>query len=93
VSERKPRQAELRELRRIAGQRAGRRRRRPFVARADHPRCTGRGNKLRYSNREHAENVLREIALHGSGKQQASRAYQCDICGGWHVTSKARRDA
>jgi hypothetical protein len=89
VSERKPRRAEVREMSRLRKLSAGKKRRRPYVARSDHPRCTGNGNKLRYSSREHAENVIREIALHGSAKQQASRAYPCDICGGWHLTSKA----
>jgi hypothetical protein len=93
MAERKPHRAELREIGRLRKLSAGKRRRKPFVPRADHPRCTGHGNKLRYSSRESAENVLRQIAVRGSSKQWASRAYECEVCGGWHVTSRGRRDA
>jgi hypothetical protein len=60
----------------------------PFTPPELHPRCTRFGNKLRYSSRQAAENVLRQIAANGSPKQLAQRAYHCEVCDGWHVTSR-----
>jgi hypothetical protein len=90
MSERKPSRREVREASRVRAMAAVSRTRKPWTADPLHARCTRYGNKLRYSTREAAENVLRQIARSGSPKQAASRAYPCDVCGGWHVTSKRR---
>jgi len=88
MSERRPSRREIRERSRVRAAAAVKRVPKPYTPPELHARCTRYGNKLRYSSREAAENVLRRIAATGSPKQGAQRAYPCDVCGGWHVTSR-----
>lgn len=65
--------------------------RRRFQPRADHPRCTLGHRKLRYKSQQAAERILAQVIVHGSYMQAPRRAYKCEACGGWHLTSEEKR--
>jgi hypothetical protein len=56
-----------------------------------HPRCTLPHAKLRYKSMTAAERTLAKIILHGAARYRPRRAYQCEACGGWHLTSEEKR--
>jgi hypothetical protein len=51
-----------------------------------HARC-GKGGKLRYRTRSSAEHALAHLIVHGNPSQVPVRAYRCNSCDGWHLTS------
>jgi hypothetical protein len=96
VTSLKARQPTIRERRgwtQVLEMRVGKKRTQPFIAAPLHARCTLGHNKLRYSSQAASEEALRQQALYGSAKQVAFRVYQCDECGGWHLSSQPRRSA
>jgi hypothetical protein len=44
--------------------------------------------KAIYNTREDAEEMIRHLAEARTGK--VIRAYRCDVCGFWHLTSKEK---
>jgi hypothetical protein len=58
---------------------------------AGHARCPKNG-KLRYRSLETAEKMLAQIIVHGAARYVPRRAYLCETCGGWHLTSQERRE-
>lgn len=69
-----------------------RRRREAQEVRADgRKKCRDTG-KLRYRTQTSAEHALAHLLLHVPG-QIPCRAYPCEFCDGWHLTSKPRRPA
>lgn len=47
----------------------------------------GMTGKRRFKSHPHALNRITEIMKQKSSPQQM-RAYQCEFCGGWHLTKK-----
>lgn len=57
-----------------------------------HARCTTTG-KLRYRREASANRVLGTIWSHAKpGRRLETRAYRCEHCNGWHLTSKPNRE-
>ena len=50
-------------------------------------RAPCRTNKVRYRDR-----IAATIALFRTRDQGTARAYQCDFCHGWHLTSQPLRE-
>jgi rubrerythrin len=44
--------------------------------------------KAIYQSREEAEDMIRHLAETLTGKE--IRAYRCDVCGFWHLTSRGK---
>jgi hypothetical protein len=49
--------------------------------------------KHRYTCGDAANEELANIQQHGRGYKLPARAYACGFCGGWHLTSQAKRAA
>lgn len=47
--------------------------------------------KHRYVGEQAANDELANIQAHGRGYKLPARAYVCNYCGGWHLTSQAKR--
>lgn len=55
---------------------------------AEHLRYRACDRKKRYATRAEAEDAIRACRRHGS---RDLHCYECDYCGGWHLTHKAGR--
>ena len=53
--------------------------------REEHLRYRGCDRKKRYDSREEATEAIRSCQRHGS---RDLSCYECDYCGGWHLTHK-----
>lgn len=49
------------------------------------------GNKKRYRDHGEAIGVLRAARDTEQNRTIPTRAYECHVCGGWHLTSQADR--
>lgn len=54
----------------------------------EHLRYRACDRKKRYATRAEAEDAIRACRRHGS---RDLHCYECDYCGGWHLTHKAGR--
>lgn len=56
--------------------------------REEHRRYKACDRKKRYASRSEAEDAIRDCRRHGSPDLHC---YECDFCGGWHLTHKPAR--
>lgn len=56
--------------------------------REEHRRHKACDRKKRYASRSEAEDAIRDCRRHGSPDLHC---YECDFCGGWHLTHKPAR--
>ncbi len=56
--------------------------------REEHRRYKACDRKKRYASRAEAEDAIRDCRRHGSPDLHC---YECDFCGGWHLTHKPAR--
>jgi hypothetical protein len=60
------------------------------VSRAEnHTVCRATG-KRRYRSQLAAERIMAVLVLHRSNGHVPRRAYHCEHCGGWHLTSQEK---
>jgi hypothetical protein len=52
-------------------------------------RCVPSG-KVRFESMQSAERMMAQMVLDRRAKYAPCRAYRCDECGGWHLTSQPR---
>lgn len=55
------------------------------------PVCVVTG-KIRYTTMFKAEQQMAYLIVHGGMRQVPRRAYLCDHCSGYHLTSKERKE-
>lgn len=77
--------------RRVCQARAAARRERQEAAADGRAKCKSTG-KVRYRTQQSAERRLAHLILH-TARHAPCRAYPCEHCDGWHLTSKPRRSA
>lgn len=56
--------------------------------REEHARYRACDRKKRYATRAEAEDAIRACRRHGS---RDLNCYECEFCGGWHLTHRAAR--
>lgn len=52
----------------------------------------GRCAKSSYPDEEDALNALERVIRNGTTPVKPHRVYECELCGKWHMTSKAPKD-
>lgn len=48
------------------------------------------GGKVRYRDHDQAIRAIHRLQSRSSREKQVKRAYWCDGCNGWHLTSRAQ---
>jgi hypothetical protein len=55
-------------------------------------RCSGNSQKVKYPDRVSAELALLDTWRSRSSRRAETRAYECLLCNGWHLTSQPKRN-